>query len=227
MGLLTTLAPGIHTWRATHPEWHVTTELVASYVLELDGGYMVVDPLLSRDPGESEALIDELRDLTGGDDVATYVTIPYHVRDVERVATELAAPIYAHPAVAKRLDDPMLLHDATIGELPFGCEALRIGNPRRYELPLYVPSVLALVVGDSIVGVRDGLRIWEEKSSSAWFSGRFLPSISYLAELDVDHVLVTHGEPIIGNGAAALAAMLDAPPVQSLSGELRGAAVPT
>jgi hypothetical protein len=161
--------------------------------------------------------------------VAVAVTIPYHVRDSERVATELHAAIHAHPAVAKRLDDPELLRDATAddGALPFGTRALRIGNPQRYELPIHAPGVRALVVGDSVVGVRGGLRIWEEKSDGEWYRDRFLPSIAHLADLDVDHVLVTHGEPVLGGGQEALRAMLEATPVASLGRELAGEAVPT
>lgn len=225
---LTTIAPGIHGWRSSHPDWHTTTELVASYALELADGLAIVDPLLARGD-DGDAILDELRDLAADRQVAVFVTIPYHVRDSERVAVELHATIYAHPAVARRLDDPSLLRDATARdvELPFGLQVLRIGKPVRSELPLHAPGVRALVVGDAIIGVRGGLRIWEEKSDGPWYRDRFLPSMAPLADLDVDHVLVTHGEPVLDAGAQALRAMLEAEPIAKMSRELAGDAVPT
>jgi hypothetical protein len=224
---LTQIAPGIHGWRATHPDWHATTELVASYALEVEDGLLVVDPLLA-DGRDGDAILAELRHLAADRPVAVFITIPYHVRSSERVATELGAPIHAHPAVADRLDDPSLLRVATgtDASLPFGVQALRIGNPIRYELPLHAPGVRALVVGDCIVGVRGGLRIWEEKSDGEWYRSRFLPSIAHLAELDVDHVLTTHGEPVLDEGATALREMLEADAIATITRELAGDAVP-
>ena len=56
----------------------------------------------------------------------------------------------------------------------------------------------------------DGQREWYEK--------RFLPTLRPLAELDFDHVLVTHGPPVVGDGVERLRRGLAAPPWNYRSG---------
>ena len=45
-----------------------------------------------------------------------------------------------------------------------------------------------------------------------WYEGRFLPTLRPLLDLDFEHVLVTHGPPVIGDGRERLRRGLDAPP---------------
>src|SRR5262245_31958574 len=40
------LAPNIWSWRARHPDWRSTSELVASYAVRCSGGLAIIDPLL-------------------------------------------------------------------------------------------------------------------------------------------------------------------------------------
>ena len=59
------------------------------------------------------------------------------------------------------------------------------------------------------------LRVWNASGqhvAADWCEGRFLPTLRPLAELEVDRVLVTHGQPVLQGGARALAKALDAPP---------------
>jgi hypothetical protein len=217
------LAPGIWLWRAQHPEWHSTTERVGCYALETGGGLAIVDPLLP--PGRENDLLGWLR-ARRGNEALVFVTIRYHVRSASEVAHALDAPIAGHPALVRRLNDPRRLLDATSGrELPLGLVARRIGNPRRSELPLHAPDLTALVFGDAVVGVEGGLRVWEAletPSRRAWYTKRFLPTLAPLAELGIEHVLVTHGQPVIGAGTRALREMLVAPPVSFVSAMLTG-----
>ena len=223
--LLRELAPGVTSWRAPHPEWNPHRELVASHALSFERGMLVLDPLLGPEP---ELVLDALRTRLGSGCLHVYVTIPYHVRDAFRIANEFGGTILGHPNLARRLDDPGLARDATRpDELPFGLRALRIGDPVRSELPLHSPTHRALVIGDVAVGIRGGLRIWERSAGrEAWYRDRFLPSLAHLGELDVDHVLVGHGSPVIGDGHAALREMLATQPVERMSAELAGEAVP-
>jgi len=225
------LTDSIHVWRATHPDWNSTSERVASYALEFDGGgVLLVDPLLGEG-AEGEEILEELRDFTNGRPVHTYVTVPFHVRDSERIARELGGRIFAHATLARRLDDPSLAVDASAADagLPFGIEAIEFGSPRRNELLLHSPAHRALVVGDLAIGTGDGLRIWQDiEGHEAWYDERFLPSLEGVAALDLDHVLVTHGSPFLGEhgeGKLAIRAMLDAAPVSSIRGQLIGDAV--
>jgi hypothetical protein len=218
------LTPGIWLWRATHPEWHSTTERVGCYALETGGGLAIVDPLLPA--GSEDALLDWLQERRGSKDAAVYVTIPYHVRSAADVAQTLDVPIVGHPALARRLPEPGRLIDATTEpKLPLGLAVRRIGNPRRYELPLHASDLAVLVFGDAVVGVAGGLRIWERAetpSRRAWYTKRFLPTLAPLAELGIEHVLVTHGQPVVGDGTRALREMLAEPPVVFVSAMLGG-----
>ena len=60
------------------------------------------------------------------------------------------------------------------------------------------------------------LRVWSRHRDGErrriWYEQRFLPSLDALTRLDVERVLVTHGEPVLQNGARELAASLTRPP---------------
>jgi hypothetical protein len=59
------------------------------------------------------------------------------------------------------------------------------------------------------------LRMWsndrDEPSRRTFYRERFAPTLQPLVDLEPDHVLVTHGAPIVGDGAEALRAAAAAP----------------
>ncbi len=78
---------------------------------------------------------------------------------------------------------------------------------------MLIPDAAALAVGDAIVGVDGGLRVWVFGSTSAsWYRERLIPSLEPLLELDFERVLTTHGPPVLSGGREALAAAFAAPP---------------
>jgi hypothetical protein len=78
------------------------------------------------------------------------------------------------------------------------------------------PPLRALAFGDTVLEVDGELRVWprhrEIERHRAWYEQRFLPTLEALTRLDVERVLVTHGEPVLHDGARALAASLARPP---------------
>ena len=60
------------------------------------------------------------------------------------------------------------------------------------------------------------LRFWENdpvgEERARWYRERFAPTLAPLLELDVERILVTHGEPIVRDGRAALQDALRKPP---------------
>jgi hypothetical protein len=70
------------------------------------------------------------------------------------------------------------------------------------------------VFGDAVVEVDGELRVWAtdrvDDRRARWYRERFNPTLQPLLELDFDRVLVTHGEPVLSGGHAALRAALDA-----------------
>jgi glyoxylase-like metal-dependent hydrolase (beta-lactamase superfamily II) len=212
------LAPGLWRWTRRHPEWHPVGfgDEVASFALRDDAGLVLVDPLVdgAEDP-ELAAL-----EATATGSVRILITIPYHVRSAEQIWERLRrthdVAIHGHARCASRLEDTSGFRAVSGGEtLAGGIRAYSIGRPRRTEVPFELPSHRALAFGDAIVETgRGALRVWKqwEHVAADWYEERFLPTLRPLAALEVDRVLVTHGEPVLQHGARALAKALEAPP---------------
>ena len=197
------LADGLWRWTERHGEWHPGEwgAQVASFALDAGDVLLLVDPLVPE-----EGFLDEL--VRGP--VAILITIPYHTRSAEPLSERYGARIYGHPAVAKRLR--MATVEPIDGELPGGARAFKL--PRRYERPIHLPSHKALAFGDALVTTPEGeLRMWTtDRDRDAWYRDTFAPTLSPLRELALERVLVTHGEPVLRGGSAALDAALRAPP---------------
>jgi hypothetical protein len=208
------LGDGLWRWTARHPEWHPGDfgAEVASWALHDGGGTILVDPLLPDD----EAFTAALDELIEGD-VTIVVTIPYHVRSTELLAARYSAEVHGHRDVARRFHGDLAFRAIEPGE-PFarGMTGHAIGSPPRKELPVHVPGLRALAFGDTVVGVEGALRVWLQKplddKCERWYRERLVPTLEPLLELDVERVLVTHGAPVLRDGAAALREALAAPP---------------
>lgn len=212
------LADGLWTWAARHPEWHPRTEFgerVASFALRDGHDTILIDPLL---PKEGTAAATELAKLITGR-ATVLITIPYHVRSAAELWRSYgdAVEILGPEAVARRLPRGAPFRAVRPGEaLRHGASVHAIGNPRRFEQPVHLPSHGALAFGDAVVGIDGGLRVWVQSpvtsSRQAWYRERLIPSVEPLLDLDFDTVLVTHGPPVPSGGRDALRAALEAPP---------------
>jgi glyoxylase-like metal-dependent hydrolase (beta-lactamase superfamily II) len=215
------LTPGLWRWTARHPEWHPGAfgAEVASFALLAGDDLLLIDPLVPAD-GDEPGVLERL-DALAGDARAVHVliTIPYHVRSAEPLRERFAgARIWGPPKAASRLTDTAAFTALGPGAPgPAGAQAFVIGRPERTERPLWLPSHGALAFGDALVGTPEGeLRVWSQKPLDEdrvdWYRDTFNPTLAPLRGLPADRVLVTHGEPVITDGATALAAALDAPP---------------
>jgi hypothetical protein len=208
------LAPGLWRWTARHAEWHPGEwgAQVASFAVDAGEATLLFDPLL---PEDDAATLERLDALVGDRPAAIVVTIPYHTRSAEPLSERYDAPIHGHRAVGKRLRHASRLRP--LDELPGGARAYAIGKPRRFETPVHLPSHRALVFGDAIVTTPDDdLRIWHtdrvDDDRARWYRDRFVPTLTKLRELDLERILVTHGEPVLHDGRAALEEALAARP---------------
>ncbi len=208
---------GIWRWTARHPEWHPSGfgDEVASFAVQTDAELLVVDPLLPADP----APVHELLDAQGKDGIAVLITIPYHVRDAERLRRRHGkrCTIWGHEACAGRLTTRAGFHPITPEtELPAGVRVHAIGNPRRQEQPVWIPSHRTLAFGDAVIGTGGRLRVWEHDLDSEqrtrWYRDRFIPTLEPLLDLDPERVLVTHGASVLRDGRAKLASALRSKP---------------
>ena len=98
-------------------------------------------------------------------------------------------------------------------ELPGGIKALQ--TPRAAEVVFWLPDQRAVAVGDVLLGagakprptdqrLRFCPESWLGKHTHRELGAALLP----LLDLPVEHVLVSHGKPVLSNGRAALAEIL-------------------
>lgn len=224
------LTDGIWRWTAPHPEWHRAdhpwTHEVASFAVAAGHDLILVDPLAPADAAPFWSELDRLVEQTGARRVPVLLTIHYHVRSAAEVSRRygkrLDVTVHGHESVRAHLGRGVPFEAIKPGdELPAGAEAFAIGSPRRREMPLLLPGARALAFGDAVVGVDGDLRVWqvvEGDGQREWYEKRFLPTLLPLAELDFDHVLVTHGPPVVGDGVERLRRGLAAPPWNYRSG---------
>jgi hypothetical protein len=214
------IVPGVWCWqhrpRGLRPgEFGTRT----SYAVTVDGETLLVDPLVDGDDDPALAALD---DLVRGR-VRILISKPFHTRSAEPLwcrYRRAKARIYGHPEVATRLRDVSGFEAVTGGGDVGGVVCFHpIGRPPRSEQPIGIPARRAVVFGDAVVETGGGeLRVWEDPVHSErrrrWWQERYLPTLEQLADLEAEHVLVTHGQPVLGNGAAALRRALERDPWQ-------------
>jgi glyoxylase-like metal-dependent hydrolase (beta-lactamase superfamily II) len=178
------VAPGLWRWTAPHPEWSEGADWprdVGCVYYEAPDAIVLIDPLV---PEERERFFEALdADVARlGLPVAIVLTVSWH----DRSATELAER-----------------YGARIGPPPGGVVEFPV--PGADETAYWIPQHLALVVGDTLLGHEDeGLSLCPE----SWLDGNSREavrnSLRVLLELPIEHVLTSHGEPVLQDGRAAL-----------------------
>jgi hypothetical protein len=190
------LAPGLLRWTAPHPDWQAGADAgssadwdrsVGSVLYELPGVAVLIDPLLPADGREQ--FLSWLDARAAGRPVSILTTIRWHRRDRDALARRYrqqtgrawnAVP----PGVAPR---PLRGAGETLYWLP-GATALVAGDR---------------LIGDDAGGVRLCPESWLEdvRVDRAGLATIMRP----LLELPIERVLVSHGEPVLHDGRAALA----------------------
>jgi glyoxylase-like metal-dependent hydrolase (beta-lactamase superfamily II) len=195
------LRPGLWRWTAAHPEWaHAETwgPEVASVYAELPEAVVVVDPLVPAD--------DEERFWSALD------------RDVERSARPLYVLLTVHwhersvEAVLARYKEATLWRPEEKVEVPVGVEPIVVEGSDWKEAMFFLEPHRALVVGDLLIGKDAGVALpveWFPKGEQEWAEQKLKPMLrDRLAQLPVELVLTSHGEPVLADGGAALDAAL-------------------
>jgi hypothetical protein len=193
------IVPGLLRWTAPHPEWNPDANpgsaadwdpLVGSVLYELPDTVVLIDPLLPS--AERELFLEWLDARVASRPVSIVTTIRWHRRDRE----ELAERYRANTTRAWNY-------------VPAGVEQCPLRGAG--ETLFWLPAVAALVAGDRLVGDGEGgVRVcsqsWLEdvRANRADVAGLLRP----LLELPIERVLVSHGNPVLHRGHAALAAAI-------------------
>jgi glyoxylase-like metal-dependent hydrolase (beta-lactamase superfamily II) len=190
------VAPGLRYWKAPHPEWEGATdwpEDVGCVYYEAADALALIDPLVPR--GSEESFLAALdRDVARVDrPFVVMLTAPWHKRDAAAIAERYGATVWAHPAAQARL--PFETH---AGQLSNGIEAFSAGGVWEGDVAFYIRPHRALVVAELFTGAGGGLRVCP--SPALRDRDAFETSLQTLLDWPIEHVLVSHGEPVIGDG---------------------------
>lgn len=191
------LRPGLWRWTAAHPEWehaeHWGPE-VGSVYAELPDALVMVDPLVPQDEEDRfwEALDRDVERV--GKPVHVLLTVHWHERSVAAVLDRYKATLW-------RPEEK--------GELPAGVHAEVVKGSDWVEALFFLEPHRALIAGDLLIGKAGGgieLPVgWFPKGEQDWAEQELKPELrKRLAELPVELVVVSHGEPVLEDGAAAL-----------------------
>jgi glyoxylase-like metal-dependent hydrolase (beta-lactamase superfamily II) len=190
------LRPGLWRWTASHPEWNHAEQWgpeVGSVYAELPRSVVVVDPLIPDDEEESfwSALDRDVERL--GLPVHVLLTVHWHERSVATVLERYKATLW-------RPEEK--------GELPTGVHAEVVKGSDWVEAVFFLEPHRALVAGDLLIGKDRGIELpvrWFPKGEQEWAERQLKPELlERLGELPVELVLVSHGDPVLENGAGAL-----------------------
>jgi glyoxylase-like metal-dependent hydrolase (beta-lactamase superfamily II) len=196
---------GLWRFEAVHPEW--TEEeggedgwdpRVAWWAVGTTGGLVLIDPLV-----DDWAAVDRLVG-GGGGCVGVVRTCFWHQRSIDEVASRYDAGIWArpHPDGPARypLDHAVSDHD----ELFDGLRVIDV--ERADEIALWLPRQQALVFGDAMIRTGAGeLRVCPESwTQPEGGYARLRSRLGALSDLPIEHVLVSHGPLVTGDGLASL-----------------------
>jgi glyoxylase-like metal-dependent hydrolase (beta-lactamase superfamily II) len=203
------IAPGLWRWTGWHEEWK---EDVGAVYVETPGGVVLIDPIVPpEDTARFWKALDRDVKRVGGE-VHVLVSVFWHTRDakqmVERYRARVWAPRRGRAAIERRAG---IVTDAFAPDdpLPGSLQARR--TARATEVVYWIPEHGALVPGDVLLADKEGgIRLcpasWLPESVD---QRKLAESLRPLLDLPVERVLLSHGEPVLANAKAALAAALD------------------
>lgn len=184
------IGAGLVRWTAPHPDWTSDEdweELVGSLLYELGEVVVLFDPLLPRE--DPDRFLEWLDQRIVGRPVSVLTTIRWHRRDRLRLAERY------------RASTPKAWNF-----IPPGVDARWLRGAG--EVMFWLPGAAALVAGDRLLGAAGGeLRLCPE----SWLEEEHVDRralaelMAPLLELPIERVIVSHGEPVLRGGRAALA----------------------
>lgn len=223
---------GLWRWTAPHPAWTLEQGGPAGWQREVGCVYhetpdaiVLVDPLA---PASGSPDGEKFWRALDGDvarwnlPVVVLIGNRYHGRSADAIRDRYGAAfgvtVLAHAAAREHVACALtgtFRHGET---LPGGVLAIGLDGYEPSETVFHLPAGNALVVADALIGAGGGrVRVvpaaWapNDPESQAAYRERLRPSLRRLLDRPFDHLLVSHGEPVLAGGRAALEEALAAP----------------
>ena len=230
---LTKLADGLWRWTAPHPEWTPAADrpdgwgrMVGCVYREDPGGIVLIDPLAPPEGSEEARRFWEALDrdvAKNGKPVAILLGNHFHERHtrafLHRYRADPGSSLWA-PEKTLGLLACEVAHPFQPGDLlPGGLVAYAIsGLECPGETVFYDRHHRALICADAFLGAGGGrIRVaplsWAEKTPEGRerYKDEFRASLRRLGTLDVERVIVSHGDPVLTEGHAAVLEALESP----------------
>jgi hypothetical protein len=195
------ISPGLWHWSARHP--HIRSE-VSSYYLQPER--VVLDPIL---PAEGIEWFES------APPEHILLTNRHHDRDSWRLHATYACEVHCISNGVAELEGRGPVTAFEFGdELPGGITVHEVNSISPDETALHIPAYRAVACADGVIRgpgtdtlgfVPDQLMDDPERTKAG-----LAAAYRRLLELDFDHLLLAHGEPVVGDAAAALAAFVAA-----------------
>ena len=196
---------GLWQFEALHPElteeqggedgWE---QSVAWWAVAAPGGLVLIDPLVD-DWGALDQLV-----ASGAGCAGVVRTCNWHQRSIADVVGQYDAEVWARRHPDGRLRH-VIDHSVSDRQELFGALCV-IDVERADEVALWLPRQRALVFGDAMIRTpTGGLRVCPESwTQPEGGPPRLRAVLGALADLPVEHVLVSHGPLVLGDGVASL-----------------------
>ena len=192
------IAPGLWHWTAAHDRIKID---VSSYLLLPER--VVLDPVL---PPEGLAWLEQ-----HGAPEHVLLTNRHHDRHAWRLREAFGCTVHCPRTGLHELAGRGPVEAFDPGDvLPGGITVCEVGAICPDEVALFIPAHRALAVADGVVRwpgveglsfVPDDLMDEPEETKAG-----LRAAYARLAELDFDHLLLAHGDPVVGDGRQALRA---------------------
>ena len=197
---------GLWRFEALLPDWNEQEgggedgwdQGVAWWAVAAAGGLVLIDPLV-----DDWDAVDRLVAAEGGC-TGVVRTCNWHQRSIPEAVSRYDVDVWARPhpdGLARYVVD----HPVGDRDEPFdGLRAIDV--ERADEIALWLPRQRALVFGDAMIRTRGGeLRVCPESwTQPAGGPARLRALLRALSGLPVEHVLVSHGPLVLGDGLPSL-----------------------
>jgi glyoxylase-like metal-dependent hydrolase (beta-lactamase superfamily II) len=198
--------PSLWSWTAPHPDWTEDKggpdgwdRIVRSYAHDAGNCVVLIDPI--SPPSLLEGLIE-------AQDVVVLLTVHWHTRSAAECVERFGAQVYTPRASLENTKVANARPYDHGEELPGGVIA-QSAYPE--EAVFWIPAHHAIVAGDVLLPADDGVRVQPD----SWLPEDITPeavraALRPLLELPIEHVLLTHGDPVLENGRELLRRAIDA-----------------